>query len=86
MLRKLFRWWERRRRAAFDRRSGIRLVGIWERLDQLGVSTNEKPLTKDLLSGWPPVRRLPRHPRPPAPPIDHPAYEEWAKKYDSHRS
>ena len=79
------RWLERRRRAAFDRRSGIRPAGIWEELDRLGISTESR--------GWPPVRRVPRYPRPPAPPVDHPAYAEWLKTlptkktcYDSDRS
>ena len=92
MFARLKRWWERRRRAAFDRRSGIvPRLGIWQALDDQREFLNtlwtigeevlgEKPVAKDFeLRGWPPVRRVPRYPRPPAPPVDHPAYAEWLK-------
>ena len=96
MLKRLLKWWEHRRRAAFDRRSGI--VPVWilpkrveseiDFLDTLWTVgedvLGEKPIAKDFeLRGWPPVRRLPRYPRPPAPPVDHPAYADWLKIRDN---
>ena len=82
------RWWERRKRAAFDRRSGI-LPRVKSEIDFLSTLwavgedvLGEQPIAKDFeLRGWPPVRRVPRYPRPPAPPVDHPAFGYWQKLY-----